>query len=168
LGQKLLQLCGPGIPDIYQGTELWEDSLVDPDNRRLVDFDARSAALRSLISTPRLDNSGSAKIWITAHALWLRRERPDCFVGGAYLPLYAVGPQADHLVAYARGPVSERPEVIVAVTRHSVRLASAGWADTALDLPDGPWQDRLTGATHSGRARLAEVFAELPVALLVR
>jgi (1->4)-alpha-D-glucan 1-alpha-D-glucosylmutase len=168
LAQKLLQLCGPGIPDLYQGCELWEDSLVDPDNRRPVDFGHRLAMLQSLTGTPEPDISGAAKMWIVAYALWLRRERPDCFVGGAYTPLFATGDQAQRLVAYTRGRAGEPPQVIVAATRHSVGLAETGWGDTALDLPQGTWTDRLTGHTFQGRARLEKLFARLPVALLVR
>ncbi|WP_067829800.1 malto-oligosyltrehalose synthase [Nocardia inohanensis] len=169
LAQKLLQLCGPGIPDIYQGTELWEDALVDPDNRRPVDFTHRTLLLQSLTGTPDLDPSGAVKMWIVAYALWLRRERPDCFVGGTYTPLFAGGEQAAHLVSFARGRAGETPEVIVAATRHSIRLdEEGGWADTVLDLPQGHWTDRLTGHTFSGRARLEKLFARLPVALLVR
>ncbi|NEW41513.1 malto-oligosyltrehalose synthase [Nocardia cyriacigeorgica] len=168
LSQKLLQLCGPGIPDIYQGCELWEDSLVDPDNRRPVDFATRVGMLQSLTGTPGLDTTGAAKMWIVAYALWLRRERPDCFVGGTYLPLFATGEQAGKLVSYARGRTGEAPEIIVATTRHSVSLAETGWADTVLDLPPGTWTDRLTGHTFQGRARLEKLFARLPVALLVR
>ncbi|QLY34449.1 malto-oligosyltrehalose synthase [Nocardia huaxiensis] len=169
LAQKLLQLCGPGIPDIYQGCELWEDSLVDPDNRRPVDFTHRTLLLQSLTGTPDLDSSGAVKMWIVAYALWLRRERPECFVGGSYAPLFAVGDQAQHLVSFARGRTGETPEVIVAATRHSIRLDEAGgWGDTVLDLPQGHWTDRLTGHTFSGRARLEKLFARLPIALLVR
>ncbi len=168
LSQKLLQLCGPGIPDIYQGCELWEDTLVDPDNRRPVDFAARAGLLQSLTGTPALDTTGAAKMWIVAYALWLRRERPDCFVGGTYLPLFATGEQESRLVAYARGRAGETPEVIVAATRHSLGLAETGWADTTLELPQGNWTDRLTGHTFQGRARLEKLFARLPVALLVR
>ncbi|WP_067545752.1 malto-oligosyltrehalose synthase [Nocardia crassostreae] len=169
LAQKLLQLCGPGIPDIYQGTELWEDSLVDPDNRRPVDFTHRSLLLQSLTGTPDLDPSGAVKMWIAAYALWLRRERPECFVGGTYTPLFANGDQSAHFLSYARGRKGEMPEVIVAVTRHTIRLDEAGgWGDTVLDLPPGHWTDRLTGHTFSGRSRLEKLFARLPIALLVR
>ncbi|MEU4343703.1 malto-oligosyltrehalose synthase [Nocardia sp. NPDC023852] len=168
LSQKLLQLCGPGIPDVYQGCELWEDSLVDPDNRRPVDFAARAGMLQSLTGTPALDTTGAAKMWIVAYALWLRRERPYCFVGGTYLPLFGSGEQADRVVSYARGRVGEAPEVIVAATRHSVGLAESGWGDTFLDLPTGTWTDRLTGHTFQGKARLEKLFTRLPVALLVR
>ncbi|GAA5059119.1 malto-oligosyltrehalose synthase [Nocardia callitridis] len=168
LAQKLLQLCGPGIPDIYQGCELWEDSLVDPDNRRPVDFATRAGQLQSLTGTPALDTTGAAKMWVVAYALWLRRERPECFVGGSYLPVFAEGTQADRLVSYARGRVGEQAEVIVAVTRHSVGLAETEWGDTTIELPDGEWTDRLTGRSWRGRIRLAALFDRLPVALLVR
>lgn len=168
LGQKLLQLCAPGIPDLYQGSELWEDALVDPDNRRPVDFGHRLGMLQSLTGTPELDATGAAKMWIVAYALWLRRERPDCFVGGAYLPLFATGDQARRVICYARGRIGEPPQVIVAATRHSVALADTGWSDTAVDLPSGTWTDRLTGHTFQGHARMEKLFARLPVALLVR
>ena len=168
LSQKLLQLCGPGIPDIYQGCELWEDSLVDPDNRRPVDFGHRLSMLQTLTGTPEADPSGAVKMWIVAYALWLRRERPDCFVGGTYTPLFAAGDTTGHLIAFARGRADEPPQLIAAATRHSVRLAENGWGDAALDLPPGTWTDRLTGHTFTGRVRLEKLFTRLPVALLVR
>ncbi|MGW5456831.1 malto-oligosyltrehalose synthase [Nocardia sp. NPDC003979] len=168
VSQKLLQLCAPGIPDIYQGTEVWEDSLVDPDNRRPVNFAVRAGMLQSLTDTPTLDTTGAAKMWVVAYALWLRRERPECFVGGMYRPFYAVGEHAHRLVAYGRGPAGEAPEVIVAATRHSVGLAATGWTDTTLPLPEGTWTDRLTGNTYAGTVRLDTLFTRLPVALLVR
>ncbi len=168
LAQKLLQLCGPGIPDLYQGCELWEDSLVDPDNRRPVDFALRAGMLQSLTGTPELDVTGAVKMWIVAYALWLRRERPDCFVGGTYAPLFGTGSEAQRLIAYTRGRPAEAPEIIVAATRHSVGLAETGWGDTALELPEGTWIDRLTGHTFQGRIRIERLFARLPVALLVR
>ncbi|MFC8528531.1 malto-oligosyltrehalose synthase [Nocardia sp. NPDC057227] len=168
LAQKLLQLCGPGVPDIYQGCELWEDSLVDPDNRRPVDFMVRAGMLQMLETTPPLDPTGAAKMWVVAYALWLRRERPECFVGGSYLPMHAIGEQAGHLICYGRGKPGRLPEVLVAATRHSVKLQETGWADTVLDLPPGVWTDRLTGETFQGRAHLEKIFDRLPVALLVR
>ncbi|MFF0542384.1 malto-oligosyltrehalose synthase [Nocardia thailandica] len=168
LAQKLLHLCGPGIPDIYQGCELWEDSLVDPDNRRPVNFGVRAGLLQSLTDTPALDTTGAAKMWVVAYALWLRRERPECFVGGRYLPMYAVGEHAHRIVAYSRGPAGEAPEVIVVASRFSVGLGATGWLDTTLALPPGQWTDRLTGATYAEQARMDKLFARLPVALLVR
>jgi (1->4)-alpha-D-glucan 1-alpha-D-glucosylmutase len=154
LGQKLLSLTSPGIPDVYQGTELWDDSLVDPDNRRAVDYTARREALKSLQHT---------KIRVVKAALQLRRDRSDTFLRGGYHPVLAAGVGADHLVAFRRGD-----DVLVAVTRWTVRLEQSGWGDTAVTLPDGSWTNALTGAEVSGTVPATELFAELPVALLER
>jgi (1->4)-alpha-D-glucan 1-alpha-D-glucosylmutase len=154
LGQKLLALTVPGIPDVYQGTELWDDSLVDPDNRRPVDYPARRQALESL---------SHRKIKVVATALRLRRSRPDTFTRGGYHPVLATGSAAEHVVAFRRAD-----DVLVAVTRWTVRLADSGWGDTALPLPDGSWTDTLTGAVRRGTTPATELFAELPVALLER
>ncbi|MBJ8343176.1 malto-oligosyltrehalose synthase [Antrihabitans sp. YC2-6] len=168
LGQKLLQLCGPGIPDIYQGTELWEDTLVDPDNRRLVDFDIRREMLASLSQAHEVDETGVAKMWVVAHSLWLRRERPDCFVGGTYTPIYAAGTAADRIIGFARGREGGASEVIALAIRHTAAVAENGWGDTVLTLPDGVWTDRLANTTYSGQVAPDQLFAHLPVALLVR
>jgi (1->4)-alpha-D-glucan 1-alpha-D-glucosylmutase len=154
LGQKLLALTAPGVPDVYQGTELWEDSLVDPDNRRPVDYQARRDALRTM-SHP--------KTRVVTAALRLRRDRPDSFTDGGYTAMLAHGPAAEHLVAYLRGG-----DVLTAVTRHSVRLSQSGWGNTSLALPVGIWTDRIGGGRFSGTVLTAEFFAELPVALLER
>jgi (1->4)-alpha-D-glucan 1-alpha-D-glucosylmutase len=154
LGQKLIQLTAPGIPDVYQGTELWEDSLVDPDNRRPVDYQTRREALRDF-SHP--------KIRVVTAALRLRRDRPATFIDGSYTPVLAQGPAAEHLVAFQRGE-----DVLTAATRHSVQLAETGWGDTSLTLPEGVWADRIGGGRYSGRVLAVELFAELPVALLER
>jgi (1->4)-alpha-D-glucan 1-alpha-D-glucosylmutase len=154
LGQKLLALTAPGIPDVYQGTELWDDSLVDPDNRRPVDYAARRAALKEL---------QHPKIRVVTTALRLRRSRPDSFLHGEYLPVLASGPASDHVVAFRRGD-----DVLVAVTRWTVRLAETGWGNTVVPLPDGSWTDTLSGAMASGPTSAAELFADLPVILLER
>ncbi|KWX57022.1 malto-oligosyltrehalose synthase [Mycobacterium sp. NAZ190054] len=153
LGQKLITLTAPGIPDVYQGTELWEDSLVDPDNRRPVDYRARRDALAA---------AEHPKIRVVRAALHLRRERPDTFLAGRYLPLLADGRAADHVVSFRRGD-----DVVVAASRWTARLDETGWGETALTLPDGAWTDRLTGASHRGSVPAADLFATLPVALLV-
>ena len=144
----------PGIPDIYQGTELWDDSLVDPDNRRPVDYAARRAALKEL---------QHPKIRVVTTALRLRRSRPETFLHGAYLPVLASGPASDHVVAFRRGD-----DILVAVTRWTVRLAETGWGDTVVPLPDDTWTDTLTGTTASGPTPAAQLFADLPVVLLQR
>lgn len=154
LGQKLVALTAPGIPDVYQGTELWEDSLVDPDNRRPVDYAARREAL---------DANRNPKLRVVSAALAMRRARPDTFIDGGYTPMLADGPAAAHLLAFTRGH-----DVLTAVTRHTVRLSETGWAETSLTLPPGMWTDRLTGGRHAGTVLAAELFADLPVALLTR
>jgi (1->4)-alpha-D-glucan 1-alpha-D-glucosylmutase len=154
LGQKLLALTAPGVPDVYQGTELWEDSLVDPDNRRPVDYLARRKALT------RLDHP---KMTVTSSALRLRRRRPASFSSGIYTPILAQGPARDHIVAFARGA-----DVVVAVTRWTVRLAEHGWGDTELTLPEGKWNDCITGRLVSGSVQAADLFTNMPVALLER
>jgi (1->4)-alpha-D-glucan 1-alpha-D-glucosylmutase len=154
LGQKLLALTVPGIPDVYQGTELWDDSLVDPDNRRPVDYAARRAALKEL---------QHPKMRVVTTALRLRRSRPDSFLRGGYFPVLASGQASDHVVAFRRGD-----DILVAVTRWTVRLAEAGWGNTVVPLPDGSWTDTLTGAMASGPTSAAELFVDLPVVLLER
>ena len=154
LGQKLLALTVPGIPDVYQGTELWDDSLVDPDNRRPVDYAARRAALKEL---------QHPKIRVVTTALRLRRSRPDSFLHGEYLPVLATGSAADHVVAFRRGE-----DILVAVTRWTVRLTDTGWGNTVVPLPDGSWTDTLTGAMAAGPTSAAQLFADLPVVLLER
>ncbi|MGK2904237.1 MAG: malto-oligosyltrehalose synthase [Mycobacterium sp.] len=154
LGQKLLSLTVPGIPDVYQGTEMYDDSLVDPDNRRPVDYAARRTALEA-----RTD----PKIRVVGAALRLRRDLPDVFLDGDYIPVLAEGTAAAHLVAFQRGA-----DVLVAVSRWTVTLAETGWGDTTLTLPEGLWTDRLTGRTHAGTPAATELFAELPVVLLER
>jgi (1->4)-alpha-D-glucan 1-alpha-D-glucosylmutase len=154
LSQKLLSLTSPGVPDIYQGTELWDDSLVDPDNRRAVDYDTRRAALKS---------QQDSKIRVVRAALHLRRSRPDTFVIGGYHPVPAAGAGANHVLAFRRGA-----DVLVAVTRWTVHLEQTGWGDTVLTLPSGSWRNALTRATVNGTVLAAELFAELPVALLER
>ena len=153
LGQKLVALTAPGVPDVYQGTELWEDSLVDPDNRRPVDYQARRKAL----------TGDHPKMRVVTAALHLRRDRPDSFTDGGYKPLPAAGARAEHLVAFLRAD-----DVVTAVTRHSVMLAETGWDDTSLVLPAGVWADRIAGGRFSGEVLATDVFAEFPVALLER
>lgn len=163
LAQKLLQLTMPGVPDVYQGTEWRDDSLVDPDNRRPVDFAARAAELVSL------DDAGgpgsgetvdTVKLWLTAQALRARRNRPELF--GSYSPVRADGPAADHLIAYDRGGA------IALATRLPFGLDRAGgWGDTTVDLGAGG-TDALTGTAHRGVVRVAEVMDRFPVALILR
>jgi (1->4)-alpha-D-glucan 1-alpha-D-glucosylmutase len=163
LSQKLVQLTMPGVPDVYQGTELWDDSLVDPDNRRAVDFDARRALLDALDAAgeaPPIDATGAAKLWVVSRALRLRREWPDLFAG--YAPLLATGATADHALVFDRGGV------ITVATRLPVGLErKGGWGDAALDLGGGV-TDVITGRRLSRDIALADLLDTYPVALLVR
>jgi (1->4)-alpha-D-glucan 1-alpha-D-glucosylmutase len=165
LSQKLLQLTMPGVPDVYQGTELWDFSLVDPDNRRPVDYAQRRELLARLDEgwVPPVDETGAAKLLVVSRALRHRRDSPEAFAG--YTPVEASGSAADSVVAFDRGGV------VTVATRRPVHLAGTGWGDTALQLPTGAWQDLLTGTrvvSAAGGAPLTEVLAQLPVALLVR
>jgi maltooligosyltrehalose synthase len=159
LAQKLLQLTMPGVPDVYQGQELVDPALVDPDNRRPVDYDSRRRALAAYKSGGETES----KLRVTAAALRLRRERPLTFES-AYTPLDSTGSATDHVLSYLRGD-----DVIAMVTRLPVGLVrGGGWGDTALPLPPGQWTDRLTDRAHTGSTTLSEILATLPVALLVR
>ena len=167
LGQKLLQIAGPGVPDVYQGTELFEYSLVDPDNRRPVDWAHRRELLARIDEEPLppIDATGAAKLLVTTCALRLRRYRPEVFRG--YRSVLAEGSAAEHAVAFARST-----SLVAVATRLPVGLAArGGWADTVLPLPGAAtdWTDVITGADVDGSApRLADVLRHYPVALLVR
>jgi len=158
LSQKLLQLAMPGVPDVYQGTELFDYSLVDPDNRRPVDFELRRQLLAGT-EPPELDGSGAAKLWLVRQALTVRRDQPQLLTG--YQPLAAEGSAADHLVAFDRGGL------IALATRLPRTLAEAGgWRDSTLTLPTGGYRDLLTGRSCSGRQPVSALLESYPVALL--
>ncbi len=154
LAAKLLALTMPGVPDVYQGSELWELSLVDPDNRRPVEFDLRAALLAGEGS-----HSALPKLRLTAAALRLRRDRPELFT--TYAPVAATGEAAGHVVAFDRGGV------ITVVTRlpHGLE-ARGGWGDTRLDLPPGTWRDLLDDETTDGL--VGPMLGRIGVALLVK
>jgi (1->4)-alpha-D-glucan 1-alpha-D-glucosylmutase len=168
LAQTLLKLTAPGVPDIYQGTELWDLSLVDPDNRRPVDYDLRRRLLGELSGmTPeaiwaRIDE-GLPKLWVIKQTLSLRRREPTLFgPQGSYAPLTAHGTRAEHVVAFVR-----RQGVITVVPRLVIGLRG-DWADTTLELPAGRWYNELTGdAIDGSTVRLVDLLARFPVALLV-
>jgi (1->4)-alpha-D-glucan 1-alpha-D-glucosylmutase len=178
LGQKLLQLAGPGIPDVYQGSELFDYSLVDPDNRRPVDFARRRELLARIDGgwlpgagdDPGSDDVRATKLLVTAAVLRLRRFRPELFWG--YVPVPVSGPAADHAVAFARGGPAGRERMVAVATRLPAGLeAGGGWRDTVLPLPGAAadWTDMITGAPVEGSApRCSELLARYPVALLVR
>jgi len=163
LSQKLVQLTMPGVPDVYQGTELWDDSLVDPDNRRRVDFSEREVLLDALdgdVRIPPIDATGRAKQWLTARTLRMRRDWPDLFT--TYAPVQVDGPAAEHAIAFDRGGV------ITVATRLPVGLARrGGWGETSLDL-GGRVTDAISGVSHQGRVPMSVLLSDYPAALLVR
>ncbi len=168
LTQKLVQLTMPGVPDVYQGTELWDHSLVDPDNRRPVDYDLRRQLLARLDEgwVPGIDDTGAAKLLVVSRALRARRDSPELFTG--YTLVTATGPAAAHVLAFDRGAGDG---AVTVATRLPVALARSGWGDTALQLPTGAWHDLLTGerlVSDAGGLPLGTLLARLPVALLVR
>jgi (1->4)-alpha-D-glucan 1-alpha-D-glucosylmutase len=163
LAQKVVQLTMPGVPDVYQGTELWEDSLVDPDNRRPVDFAARRTLIDALdadVEPPPIDDSGAAKLWVVSRTLRLRRDWPNLFTG--YDAVAVDGPAAAHAVAFDRGGA------VTVATRLPVGLERAGgWRDTTVEVT-GSATDVISGRTHRGTVTLADLLDAYPVALLVR
>ena len=167
LGQLALQLTAPGVPDTYQGSELWELALVDPDNRRPVDYDARRALLGDAIGCTAAEawhrrDEGLPKLWLLHRLLDMRRRRPEAFVGASYRPLEASGARAAAVVAFARG------DAVVTIVPRLIRTVERdGWADTSLRLPNGRWRS-LTGAEHEGQIRVDDLLAAFPVAVLER
>ena len=163
LSAKLIQLTAPGIPDVYQGSELWETSLVDPDNRRAVDFDLRRLYLAAIEhgAHPPIDDTGAAKLLVTTKALRVRRDRPELFTRYAALP--AFGEAAEHAVVFDRGGA------ITVATRLPVRLHKAGgWRGTTIAVPGKPHIDLLTDREFAGGSiELSELLDRYPVALLV-
>jgi (1->4)-alpha-D-glucan 1-alpha-D-glucosylmutase len=169
LAAKLVQLTMPGVPDVYQGSELWAESLVDPDNRRPVDFEARAAGLARLDipvggtadGIPAVGPDAAAKLLVTSRALRLRRDRPELFTG--YTPLTASGPLAGHVFAFDRGGA------VTVATRLPLGLTAAGGFDgETLELPAGDFEDVLTRRLHTGTVALSGLLADYPVALLRR
>ena len=173
LGQKLVQLTMPGVPDVYQGTELVDLSLVDPDNRRAVDYDVRRARLARLDAGAGVQDLHDEKLLITSRALRLRREKSEAFVGehATYTPMATSTGSA---VAFARGVRDaggeERHAVVVVAQRLTVALErNGGWGQHTVVLPDGAWRDALSGrGLAGGTTALGDLLGESPVALLVR
>jgi (1->4)-alpha-D-glucan 1-alpha-D-glucosylmutase len=176
LSQALLKLTTPGVPDLYQGTELWNLSLVDPDNRRPVDFAAHEALLDEVQRcTPEeldalLDDAedpGRPKLAVVSRTLGVRARRPGAFgPGGAYEPLTVDGEAAGHAIGFVRAG-----EVAVVVPRLPAGLARrGGWGDTIVALPDGRWVDAIAGGrpVDGGPVALATLLGRFPVALLER
>jgi (1->4)-alpha-D-glucan 1-alpha-D-glucosylmutase len=168
LAQTLIKMVGPGVPDFYQGTELWDLSLVDPDNRRPVDFVHRAALLEScgdLDAAAAIADwqSGLPKLWMVAAILKLRRKRYRDFQGQTrYQPLAATGAHLGRLLGYQRGD-----DVIVVVPRFTLTLEGR-WGDTRLALPEGAWTNHFTRTPLRGEVAPEALFGNFPVALLLR
>jgi (1->4)-alpha-D-glucan 1-alpha-D-glucosylmutase len=169
LAQTLLKLTSPGVPDLYQGTELWNLDLVDPDNRRPVDYDERRRALveAKSLGGPAIwqrGDDGLFKIWITHAALHLRQRHPDAFgAQGSYTAVCARGPLLSRVVAFLRG------ETIMTIVPRLVIGAAGRWRGTTVDVPPGQWRNVLTDRSVApGEADLGEIWRECPVALLER
>ena len=169
LAQTLLKITAPGVPDFYQGTELWNLALVDPDNRRPQDFDLRRRMLADLRNaTPeqvmeRFDE-GMPKLWLIRRGLALRKRHPEWFGPQAGIePLDVHGSRRDHVVAFIRG------DSVVTVVPRLVAKLGGDWRHTEVELPRGDWINHMTGErSRVGRMKLAELMRRFPVALLAR
>jgi (1->4)-alpha-D-glucan 1-alpha-D-glucosylmutase len=168
LAQTLIKMVAPGVPDFYQGTELWDLSLVDPDNRRPVDYELRSQLMRRarVLSAPEVLaewDSGLPKLWMTLRVLGVRRERAaDFSAQSKYQPLVAQGTHLGRLLAFRRG------ENLIAIVPRFTRALGGEWGDTRLPLPGGVWRNCLTEATVRREVVPDELFKSFPVALLIR
>ena len=166
LALTALLLTSPGVPDLFQGAELWDLSLVDPDNRRPVDHARRAELLDELRTAGPAGalahhDEGGSKLWLIHRLLQHRCAAPEAFRAVHYRGLEALGPRARHVVAFERGD-------LVTVVPRFPPLADS-WASTTLDLPAGPWLDVLSGASHDGgTTAVAELLGAFPVAVLGR
>jgi (1->4)-alpha-D-glucan 1-alpha-D-glucosylmutase len=166
LAQTVIKLTAPGVPDIYQGCELWDWSTVDPDNRRPVDFKLRESLLAE---TKKLSAEeiwkryaeGLPKLWLMQKALKLR-ERFSDFANLSYEPIFARGAKAENVVAFSRGE-----NVITIIPRFLLKLNN-DWQDTTMKLPDGNWRNEFTGEYFNGEIRAENLFRKFPIALLAR
>ncbi|MDR6806957.1 malto-oligosyltrehalose synthase [Dyadobacter sp. BE34] len=184
LSQLILKFTCPGVPDVYQGCELWDLSLVDPDNRREVDYEKRQSWLREFAGAERgvlleklwNDRSNAQiKLWLTQQLFELRKQNPALFSEGAYMPLPTKGRFKDHLLAYAR--IHKKDVIVVAVPLHlammckTEELPSIAWKDTAIEVPPVftlEWEHLLTGnkTEYDSKISVAELFDKLPFAIL--
>jgi (1->4)-alpha-D-glucan 1-alpha-D-glucosylmutase len=182
LSQALVKVASPGVPDYYQGTEMWDFSLVDPDNRRPVDYGVRAKALKSLqkppSSTELLQNlsDGRAKLHIIRKGLEVRKKYPALFHGAKYLPLYADAGREENIVAFA---LQQGASSVIAVaprlfsrlmaSEDPAPLGAKAWGDARLPM-EGRYLNVLTGERHEARAghlSVAELLSTFPAALLV-
>jgi (1->4)-alpha-D-glucan 1-alpha-D-glucosylmutase len=163
-----MKYTAPGVPDMYQGGELWDFSLVDPDNRRPVDYVRRLALLNEMQAMNagqvlERGDDGLPKLWVVHKALLLRKEHPDWFGPTAeYAALAVEGTERERVIAYRRG---ERVVAVVPRWSHAAKT----WGETVVEVPEGRWRNRLTGAEfEGGRVPVDELLKAFPVALLTR
>lgn len=170
LAQTLIKYTAPGVPDTYQGSELWDLRLVDPDNRGPVDFALRQSLLADLKAgmapeeiLRRID-AGYPKLWVIYCALQLRERDPEWFgTNAVYTPLTAQGPMQEHVVAFLRGD-----RVVTCIPRWNAKLAGS-WSGTVLPLPEGRWKNVFTAdVINGGNVRIQALLHRFPVALLIK
>jgi (1->4)-alpha-D-glucan 1-alpha-D-glucosylmutase len=179
LSQALVKVASPGVPDYYQGTELWDFSLVDPDNRRPVDYRLRGKVLSLEVNDPaallRTLEDGRAKLHVIRKGLEVRKRFPALFHGGEYMPLHADAGREENVIAFSLS--SGGQNVVAVAPRLFARLmqpeetAPVGerfWGSSRINPGKGPWENVLTGERHEGgELRLAALLSAFPVALLV-
>ena len=181
LVQTTLKLTVPGVPDIYQGAELWDLSLVDPDNRRSVDYERRirlldqldsgQASMRELMDRWQ---DGAIKLFVTSRILKLRAAEPELFAKGEYEPISATGPKADCICAFARIN-GDRAALVVTARFPARRDADLGWFDTAITIPERilsrKWIDIFTGKKLCAAGASVDpnlIFGDMPVAVFAQ
>lgn len=172
----VLKALTPGFPDFYQGTELLDLSLTDPDNRRPVDFELRKRLLRDAISEDGREvlQGPAGKLWLTAKLLYIRQQHREALCSG-YQALAVSGERKSSLIAFSRGPSGELavvvPRLVAGLLDASGSLPSGDWGDTTVELPParGCWYNLLTGERHvGGPVHASELFAQIPLAVLSR
>jgi (1->4)-alpha-D-glucan 1-alpha-D-glucosylmutase len=168
LAQTIIKLTAPGIPDFYQGTELWDFSLVDPDNRRPVDYGVCRRLLHQLKTLSPEDiwmrqDDGLPKLWVICQSLKLRNQRQLFAPDDNYRALTACGAKSDHVIAFARA------EGAITIAPRFILKLAGNWGNTTLELPVGHWRNQLTGETvEGGETKIASLLKRFPVALLTR
>ena len=175
LSQALVKVASPGVPDYYQGTELWDFSLVDPDNRRPVDYGLRRKLLNDDSDLLKNLADGRAKMQIIRKGLELRKKYPGLFHGAKYTPLYADGGREENIIAFSlsdgtRSVIAVAPRLFTRLMEEgdAAPLGEKAWGEASLALPEGNFTDALTGRARSGgKTPVAHLLSEFPVALLV-
>ena len=182
LSAAVLKMTVPGVPDVYQGSDLWNFSLADPDNRLPVDYEARQVMMRGAKTLQAIMHDakgpadlqdGAIKLRLMQKLLMLRREEQEFFEGADYTPVEITGPGANSLIAYRR--TRDGKSLFVAVGRLLTGMEVAGtaadayawdWKDTALDLPEGNWRDVLNrGGKSGGKIAVKDIFGAIPIAV---